>query len=75
MKTQNDRILNHLMNHGSINPKDAMEQYGIMRLGARIYDLKKQGYDIITENVKAKNRFGEPVHYAAYRLREAKGVG
>lgn len=75
MTTQNDRILQHMMDYGSINPKIALEWYGVMRLGARIYDLKKQGYDIETVSTKSKNRFGEPVRFAAYRLKEQKGVG
>lgn len=66
--TQNERILNHLQKHGSISSKEAADEYGVMRLGARIYDLKKEGHSIVKTSEKAVNRFGEKVHYARYRM-------
>ena len=38
--TQTDRVLRHLQDYGSISPHEALAEYGIMRLGARIWDLK-----------------------------------
>ncbi len=55
---------------GVITPMEAMAQYGIMRLGARIWDLKNQGYNIETTMVRGKNRFGEATCWASYRLEE-----
>ena len=46
MMSQCNRVLQHLQAYGSITPLEAMQEYGIMRLGARIYDLKKMGYSI-----------------------------
>lgn len=65
---QNERILEHLKKHGSITPKEANAEYGIMRLGARIHDLKKMGHAILTTNEKALNKYGEKIHYARYKL-------
>lgn len=65
---QNDMILNHLMKYGSITPREADSEYGIMRLGARVYDLRRMGYIIKKETVKATNRFGDPVHFAKYTM-------
>ena len=62
-------VLQHLKLYGSITPKDAMNIYGIMRLGARIYDLKGEGYQIAKEMECGINRFGRPVAYARYLLR------
>lgn len=45
-----------------------MNKYGIMRLGARIYDLKKQGYPIKTYLRVGKSRNGESMVFAEYRL-------
>lgn len=46
--TQNEAVLRHLLDNGNITSLEAMNKYGIMRLGARVYDLKKQGYPIKT---------------------------
>lgn len=65
--TQEEKILDYMERYGSITPLQAMD-LGIMRLGARIYDLKEGGVKIITENEIGKNRDGVTVHYARYRL-------
>lgn len=70
--TQTEKILRHLREHGSITPLDAMQEYGIMRLASRICDIKKAGYSVVKETEKSKNRYGEPVRYARYRLREGQ---
>ena len=41
-----------------------------MRLGARIFDLKREGYAIKKEMETSKNRYGEDTSYARYRLVE-----
>ncbi len=68
MQTQNDMILRHLRAFGSISPKEALELYGCMRLGARIFELKRQGFAIQTGKETARNRFGEKVTYARYYM-------
>ena len=66
--TQSQLILNHLKTHGSITALDALREYGCMRLGARIWDLKHQGHDIRTTFESAQNRYGEKVNYARYTM-------
>lgn len=66
--TQTDRVLRHLQDYGSITPVEAMAEYGIMRLGARIWDLKRQGHAIFAERETGVNRYGEKTAYARYRL-------
>ena len=66
--TQNERLLRHLTDYGSITPVEALSDYGIMRLGARIYDLKREGYVITSELVEGRNRYGERTRYARYRM-------
>ena len=53
---------------GPITPLEALNYYGCMRLGARIYDLKRRGVDIVTEKVTDRNRYGKNVSYARYRV-------
>ena len=68
--TQNERILRHLRNRGSITSIEALQDYGIMRLASRISDLKRDGHAIRREMVGDKNRYGEPTSYARYTLWE-----
>lgn len=67
--TQCERILRHMKDYGQIDPMIAIKEYGCMRLASRIADLKRQGYDIVSERTKGKNRYEEPTSYCTYRLR------
>ena len=66
--SQTEMILNHLRECGSISPKEAMDDYGIMRLGARIWDLKHMGYTILRVSESRPNRYGKTTTYARYVL-------
>lgn len=67
---QCDRILRHLKDYGEISSMDAMREYGIMRLAARIAELREQGHVIETQTVKELNRYGERTRYAVYVLKD-----
>ena len=66
--TQNERILRHLRDYGSITQLEAMQEYGIMRLASRISDLRRMGYNIERDLIASKNRYGEATRFASYRL-------
>lgn len=66
--TQNERILRHLEDYGSITQMDAMQDYGIMRLASRVNDLRREGHPIVTEVVEGRNRYGEKTRWARYRM-------
>ena len=68
--TQCDRILRHLRAYGSITSMEAIKEYGIMRLAARINDLRAQGIAIASEVKTGKNRYGEATHLSVYRLKK-----
>ena len=74
-QTQCERILRHLRDYGSINPIEAISEYGIFRLASRINDLKRQGYNISAERGKGQNRYGEQTTFAVYHLVEEKNNG
>ena len=63
-------ILDYMRKHGSITAMDAVQEFGCMRLAARISDLRWDGYNIETELEVGKNRNGETVRYARYYLNE-----
>lgn len=66
--TQNERILRHLTDYGSITSMEAMADYGIMRLASRVNDLRRDGHNIVTEVVTGQNRYGERTRWARYRM-------
>ena len=66
--TQNERILRHLTDYGSITQGEALTEYGVMRLASRVNDLRREGHPIITERVEGRNRYGEKCHWARYRM-------
>lgn len=65
---QKDRIINYIREFGSISSWEAYADLGITQLGARIDQLKKEGYEFTTEWVHKKNRFGEDVSFKKYYL-------
>jgi hypothetical protein len=69
--TQRDIILWHLQNVGTLTRAQAMSEYGIVELPARIVELKRLGHNITSEKGTSKNRFGT-VHFNIYKLEEKK---
>ena len=66
--SQKDRIINYIRQFGSISSFEAYANLGITQLGARIDQLKKEGYEFKTEWEKGQNRFGEKTEYKRYYL-------
>ena len=58
----------HLEAGKAITQAEAIEAWGCYRLGARIFDLRAAGMDIITETGTGRNRYGKSVKFAVYRL-------
>lgn len=58
---QKDQILEHLLLHGSITPLEAFQKYGCFRLGARIWELKRDGHciDVAMIEVEEGKRVAE----------------
>lgn len=50
-------ILEYLEEGNEITPKDAWIKFGCYRLGARIYDLRQEGWEIVDINKGTKDRF------------------
>lgn len=69
--TQKDRIINYIQEFGSISSWEAYSDLGITQLGARIDQLKRDGYEFKTEWETKKNRYGEPTAYKRYSLIES----
>lgn len=65
-RTQLNRVENYIRCFGSITRAEAMQELGIANLPAVISTLRQRGTEIITEDVHARNRWGEKITYAKY---------
>lgn len=65
--SQDKKVLKLLQERGKINPHEALYEIGCLRLSARILQLRKQGYKIVTRRVTHQGRFGK-VNFAEYHL-------
>jgi hypothetical protein len=52
--TQNRRVLGYLRVHKTITPIVALKRLGVMRLGARIWELKRDGHPITSAITKGR---------------------
>lgn len=66
--TQKERLLKYLFEHKSIDPLTGWSELGIYRLGARIFDLRKDGYIIENRKKVVLNKWGEKCAVANYCL-------
>lgn len=64
---QKQEVLQHIKRYGSITSMEAFEKYGITRLSAIIYILRRE-YEIVTIMRTSINRYGNEVNFAEYRL-------
>ena len=62
-QTQKESILRHLQSGRTITPLEALNLYGCYRLSARIRELRDEGYEIKSENVKQGKKT-----FASYEL-------
>lgn len=63
--TKQNIVLEHLLKYGSITTWEAIQQYGITRLSAVIFILRKR-YNIKTEKVSFVDRYGRSGMFAKY---------
>lgn len=67
--TQIDRIQKYIEDFGSITTLDATKDLGIMRLSARISEMRSAGINVISTFETGKNRHDEPTRYVRYTIR------
>jgi hypothetical protein len=68
---QRDRVKKYMEDFGEISSFEAYKELGITQLGARIWELKnKDGIEIGERWEADKNRYGEPISYKVYNIKE-----
>lgn len=68
--TQTSAVLAHMRKFGGITSMEAFKEYGATRLSGLIFELRKRGFQIVTEMQSGVNRFGGSCCYAKYVLIE-----
>lgn len=58
--TKQEKVLAHLQKFKTITPKEAYFEYGAMRLGAIIFNLRKE-HKIRTQRIDVAGKFGNSV--------------
>lgn len=66
--TQKLKILAWLMTGRSITPLEALRELGCYRLGARICELRREGFNIITIMKEETKEDGTVCRFASYKL-------
>jgi len=66
--SQRRRILAWLRRGRKLTPLGAQDRFGCLRLGARVWELRGEGWPIRTTMVCVRNRYGENVRVAEYRM-------
>lgn len=67
-ESQYNMVFNHLVKHGSINTMEAIKNYGVLRLGALIFNLREGGVNIKTDVHIFTNKHGRKSSIAKYVL-------
>ena len=67
-QTDKQLVLEYLREHQTVTPLEAFSKLGCYRLGARIYDLRREGHAITTTMVDGTDRNGDPMRFAMYTL-------
>jgi hypothetical protein len=64
------RVMSYLKKNRNkgLNPVEAWGTLGVYRLSAVIYSLREDGVNIDTFETTTKNRFGEKMRVALYKL-------
>lgn len=75
-KDKTFRILDHMKEHGSITPQEALNKFHVFRLASIIYNLRtRYGCDIETMIEEGKDADGNKVEYARYIWKGATANG
>lgn len=70
-KTQKQAVLEWLQTGAGITSMEAFRELGVTRLSAIIFNLKHKGYNIETVMCEGRDRFGSPMRFARYYLRNS----
>lgn len=73
MDNSTQAVLKHLKDVGPLTSMEAFQLFGVTRLSAKIFDLRKKGYIIDTIMLEGTTRFKMPCRYAKYVYKGREG--
>ena len=62
-KSQDGQILAYLQTGAELSPLEALDKFGCLRLGARIFCLRQEGVPIVSRTERRGRK-----HWAVYKL-------
>jgi hypothetical protein len=66
--TQSNQILEYLEKCGPLTQYEALNLFGVMRLASRVFELRCEGHNIVSEKKAVTNRHGDECFISSYRL-------
>lgn len=66
--TKSSQVKTHLLEKGKIDTWTAIELYGATRLSALIFNLRRRGYNIVSQPASVKDRNGNLCNFVVYIL-------
>ena len=65
---QKERIKDYLSSGAVLTRLNAWDELGILEAPARICEIRAEGFPVETKMVEVKNRYGESVRVAEWRM-------
>ena len=59
----------------ALSPMEAFEELGVTRLAAVVFDLRREGHNIVSIQKEWTNRHGRKVYFTEYKLEESNEGG
>lgn len=67
---QNQMVISYLMSGKTLTPLEALNMFGCLRLAARVYELRSDGWPILKE--MKRHPINEHIYFAEYYLNPDK---
>ena len=64
--SQCEQVRRHMLERGSITPREARDLYDIWRLSGRIHELRARGVEIATRTIRKNGKA-----YACYSIKQS----
>jgi hypothetical protein len=66
--TQKEKVLKYLQTGKGLTTMQAINWWGITRLSGRIFEIRADGYNVVSEMKQVKTRDGKKTSVAVYKM-------